>query len=174
MVADVVNYLQRLNAAKKLAPGKVESALSLVNYSNEVSGAMAYVFSDTLICHDKETANKLTFNKAVGVRTVTLEGDTYEPSGALSGGSAPNSGGIMIKVQELRSIEEKIAYHANELQGIKQALSAAKSKIDSYKKAKRELDLKEHEVKLLEEQVQGSNSAKVCHFDLVTEKDRGN
>jgi structural maintenance of chromosome 2 len=128
---------------------------------------MTYVFGDTLICKDKDTANKLTFNKSVGVRTVTLEGDTYEPSGALSGGSAPNSSGIIIKIQELRAIEAQIAFHRGELDKIDQELKAAKSTSDNYRKVKRELDLKQHEVSLLEQQVQGSSSAKVSmalHF----------
>jgi structural maintenance of chromosome 2 len=127
---------------------------------------MAYVFGDTLICKDKDTANKLTFNKAVGVRTVTLEGDTYEPSGALSGGSAPNSSGIIIKIQELRALERQIALHRGELQNIDKELYAAKSTSDAYRKAKRDLDLKQHEVSLLEQQVQGSSSAKVIHLGV--------
>ena len=43
--------------------------------------AIAYVFSDTLICDDAESAKRVTFHREVGVRSVTLQGDVYDPSG---------------------------------------------------------------------------------------------
>lgn len=136
-------------------------ALSLIGYSDDVSAAMAYVFGDMLICADKEAAQKVTFNKAVGVKSVTLEGDVYDPSGTLSGGAAPSGNGILLKVQELNGLEKEIDACVRELTQINKDLSKAKATIDAYRKAKRELDLKEHEVSLLEQQVQSSNAAQV-------------
>lgn len=144
-----------------MAPGKVNLALSLIGYSDDVSAAMAYVFGDMLICADKEAAQKVTFNKAVGVKSVTLEGDVYDPSGTLSGGAAPSGNGILLKVQELNGLEKEIDACVRELTQINKDLSKAKATIDAYRKAKRELDLKEHEVSLLEQQVQSSNAAQV-------------
>ena len=59
---------QKLRSATRLAPGKVRLALSLVGYSEEVSSAMSYVFSDTLICDDAASAKPATFSKEVGVK----------------------------------------------------------------------------------------------------------
>lgn len=136
-------------------------ALSLIGYDDDVAAAMAYVFGDMLICADKEAAQKVTFNKAVGVKSVTLEGDVYDPSGTLSGGAAPSSSGILQKVQELNALEREIGTCQRELSQINKELSQAKATIDAYRKAKRELDLKEHGVSLLEQRVQNSNAAKV-------------
>jgi structural maintenance of chromosome 2 len=122
---------------------------------------MAYVFGDVLICNDKESAQQVTFNKTVGVKAVTLDGDVYDPSGTLSGGAAPNSSGILVKVQELKVVEKEIAEHRRILDQVTKELNSAKAVIDKFKKDKRELDLKEHEVRLLEEQVGGSNATKV-------------
>jgi structural maintenance of chromosome 2 len=122
---------------------------------------MAYVFGDVLICNDKESAQQVTFNKNVGVKSVTLDGDVYDPSGTLSGGAAPNSSGILVKVQELKVVEKEIAEHRRILDQVTKELNSAKAVIDKFKKDKRELDLKEHEVRLLEEQVGGSNATKV-------------
>ncbi|KAK4685777.1 structural maintenance of chromosome 2, partial [Tremellales sp. Uapishka_1] len=152
---------EKLAAAKRLAPGKVNLALSLVGYSDEVSAAMGYVFGDMLICNDKESAQKVTFDKSIGVKSVTLDGDVYDPSGTLSGGAAPNSSGILVKVQELKAIERDIAGHKQMLDQIAKELFSAKSVIDQFRKDKRELDLKQHEVRLLEEQVSGSNATKI-------------
>ena len=125
---------------------------------------MAYVFGDTFICADKQSAHAVTFNKDIGVKSVTLEGDVYDPSGTLSGGAAPSSGGVLVKVQELKALESKIAEHKKILEDVSKELVGAKKVIDQFRKDKRDLDLKEHEVRLLEEQVGGSNATKVIHF----------
>ena len=132
-----------------------------MGYDEDVSAAMAYVFGDTFICADKQSAQAVTFNKNIGVKSVTLEGDVYDPSGTLSGGAAPNSSGILIKVQELRAIERDVSEHKAALQAIQSELAGAKKAIDQWKKDKRELDLSEHSVRLLEDQVNGSNATKV-------------
>lgn len=41
---------ERILAAKALAPGKVELALSLIGYEPDVTAAMEYIFGNTLIC----------------------------------------------------------------------------------------------------------------------------
>ena len=152
---------QKLATAESLAPGKVNLALSLIGYDEDVSAAMAYVFGDMLVCQDKETAQKVTFNKAVGVKSVTLEGDVYDPSGTLSGGAAPSSSGIIIKVQEVNKLEKDIQSAQVELDDVLKNLNQAKASIEAYRKVKKEADLKQHEISLLEQEVQSSNGAKV-------------
>jgi structural maintenance of chromosome 2 len=122
---------------------------------------MAYVFGDTFICADKISAQAVTFNKSIGVKSVTLEGDVYDPSGTLSGGAAPSSGGILVKVQELRGLEKEIEGLKGVLEGVKKELEGARGVIEAWRKDQRELELKEHEVRLLGEQVGGSNATKV-------------
>lgn len=152
---------EKIAAAQKVAPGKVNLALDLVGYDEDVSAAMAYVFGDVFICKDKEAAQAVTFNRAIGVRSVTLDGDVYDPSGTLSGGAAPSSSGLLVKVQELRAVERQMAEHKHQLDEVSQELNSAKKVIDKWRKERREMDLKSHEVKLLEEQVSSSNATKV-------------
>ncbi len=54
--------------------------------------AIAYVFSDTLICDDAESAKRVTFHREVGVRSVTLQGDVYDPSGKYKSFWTPSQG----------------------------------------------------------------------------------
>jgi structural maintenance of chromosome 2 len=152
---------EKIAAAQKAAPGKVNLALDLIGYDEEVSKAMAFVFGDVFVCKDKEAAKAVTFNRAIGVRSVTLDGDVYDPSGTLSGGAAPSSSGLLVKVQDLRVIEREMAEHKRLLEEASNELRSAKKVIDQWRKDRRELDLKSHEVKLLEEQVSGSNATKV-------------
>ncbi|KAL7424509.1 Structural maintenance of chromosomes protein 2 [Cryptotrichosporon argae] len=152
---------EKLAAAKKVAPGKVNLALDLVGYDDDVSAAMAYVFGDCFVCADKESAQAVTFNKGIGVRSVTLDGDVYDPSGTLSGGAAPSGSGLLVKVQELRRIDRDVERHRAAFDEVKGELDGAKKVIEAWRKDRRELELKEHEVRLLEEQVSGSNASKI-------------
>jgi chromosome segregation ATPase len=100
---------QKLQNANHLAPGKVRPALTLVGYPDEVAEAIAFVFSDTLICDDAASMQAVTFSREVVVRSVTLEGDVYELSRMMSSGAAPSGSGILVRVQELHAAEERVA-----------------------------------------------------------------
>ena len=70
---------------------------------------MFYVFGGMFICEDAQTAKQITFSREVGVKSVTLDGDVYDPSGTLSGGSAPSGSGVLAQVQELIEAEGNLA-----------------------------------------------------------------
>ncbi|EPQ29965.1 uncharacterized protein PFL1_02637 [Pseudozyma flocculosa PF-1] len=152
---------QKVGAAQKLAPGKVDLALSLVGYDDEVTRAMEYVFGNTLICHDAATAKRVTFDNAVRMKSVTLDGDVYDPAGTLSGGSKPNSGNVLVRMQELLRIERQLAEARARLAECEGEIRQAQEKMARFAKVKRELDLKRHQVGLLEGQVNGSNATRI-------------
>jgi structural maintenance of chromosome 2 len=64
----------------------VYPALSLIEYDPAVHAAMQWVFGQTFICKDMETAKKITFHDRILKKSVTLDGDVFDPSGTLSGG----------------------------------------------------------------------------------------
>ncbi|KAF7375113.1 Structural maintenance of chromosomes protein [Mycena sanguinolenta] len=151
----------KLRAAEQIGEGKVRTALSLVNYPANVSKAIEFVFSDTLICDTPEIAKKVTFADAVKLRSVTLAGDVYEPSGSLSGGSAPNSTGVLIRVQELLEADDQLDRARAEQRELENTLAKSQKIRDEWKARAKELDMREHELNLMEEQMQGSNAAKL-------------
>lgn len=156
--------MQKLNAAKSMAPGKVRTALSLVGYEDDVRKAIEYIFSDTLICDDAETARLVTFSPQVGVRSVTVQGDVYEPSGTLSGGAAPTSSNVLVQVQELIGIENGLRTAQDRLQGLLGEEAQTRSAREKWRALGRDLEIKQHELKLLQEQVEGSSAALVRAF----------
>ena len=151
----------KIGAAQKLAPGKVDLALSLVGYDEEVLAAMEYVFGSTLVCEDAETAKKVTFDPAVRMKSVTLEGDVYDPSGTLSGGSSPSSSGVLVTLGKLNGLTQELNALELELKESQTSMAKEKKKMDSARKTKQELDLKSHEIKLTEEQIGGNSSSSV-------------
>ncbi|SPN99651.1 probable chromosome segregation protein cut14 [Cephalotrichum gorgonifer] len=161
---------QAIATAQKIAPGKVDLALSLVGYDDEVSAAMEYVFGNTLICADAETAKKVTFDPSVRMRSITLEGDTYDPSGTLSGGSAPNSSGVLVTLQKLNLLTRQLNEAESMLKQLQIRISREKSKLDKARQIKQELDLKAHEIKLAEEQISGNSASSIIQ-EVATMKE---
>jgi structural maintenance of chromosome 2 len=154
----------KIGAAQKIAPGKVDLALSLVGYDEEVTAAMEYVFGSTLVCEDAETAKRVTFDPAVRMKSVTLQGDTYDPAGVLSGGSAPQSSGVLITLTKLNEITTELRHQESQLSGLQATMAKEKKKLDAARKTKQEFDLKTHEIKLTEEQIGSNSSSSVSQF----------
>ncbi|KIW48452.1 uncharacterized protein PV06_01033 [Exophiala oligosperma] len=151
----------KVGAAQRIAPGKVDLALSLIGFDDEVSAAMDYVFGTTLICQDADTAKRVTFDPAVRLKSVTLEGDVYDPSGTLSGGSSPNSSGVLVILQKLNEVTKELEKHQAELRELQETMRNEQAKLASIKTVKEELDLKTHEIKLAEEQISGNSSSSI-------------
>ncbi|KAL4986358.1 hypothetical protein BDW68DRAFT_129897 [Aspergillus falconensis] len=152
---------EKIGAAQNLAPGKVDLALSLIGYDEEVTAAMNYVFGNTLIANDAETAKRVTFDPSVRIKSVTLDGDVYDPSGTLSGGSAPNSSGVLVTLQKLNEITREIRSKERVLAALEETMKKEKKKLDAARSIKQDLDLKNHEIKLTEEQIGGNSSSSI-------------
>lgn len=153
---------EKLAAAEKIAPGKANLALNLIGYDEEVFAAMEWIFGSTFICEDAQTAKDVTFNKSIGIKSVTLDGDVYDPHGTLSGGSKPNSSGILVKIQELNDVKADIKFHKQELDNLENELESAQKSISEYKKCKQRLDLQSHELSLLEQRMSKSTHAQLA------------
>lgn len=122
---------------------------------------MVYVFGGTFICEDAETAKRVTFHDSIRTRSVTFDGDVYDPQGSLSGGSAPSGNRTLIEVQALLEVETQLKAARRELDIVEKEEAMNANVRDEWKRLSRELEIKEHELRLLEEQVGGSNASRV-------------
>ncbi|KAJ5305363.1 uncharacterized protein N7443_005023 [Penicillium atrosanguineum] len=152
---------EKIGAAQKLAPGKVDLALSLIGHDEEVLAAMNYVFGNTLIANDADTAKKVTFDPSVRMKSVTLDGDVYDPSGTLSGGSSPNSSGVLVTLGKLNELTKELRNKERQLAMLEDNMKREKKKLDAVRSIKQELDLKTHEIKLTEEQINNNSSSSI-------------
>lgn len=151
----------RVHKAQKLAPGMVHLALSLVGYEHEIEKAMEFVFGSTLICADASTAKKVTFDPSVRLKSVTVEGDVYDPSGTLSGGSAAQGSGVLLKLQKLNVITQELEEEQAKLDILEQAIAKDAQKLSSARQHQQELDLKMHEIHLAEAQIASNSSSSI-------------
>ncbi|QSL66168.1 hypothetical protein MERGE_000543 [Pneumocystis wakefieldiae] len=162
-ISSVKIPVEKINMAQKQAPGKVNLALNLINYEKNVKAAMEYVFGSTVICENAEIAKKITFDPNLSLKSITLNGDIYDPSGTLSGGSSTSSNGVLVQLQKLNEVKNELNLYNNKLLEINTFLEKNKEKLDKISSLKKNYDLKSHEIKLTEKQISSNSSSKVMN-----------
>lgn len=128
--------------ADQIASGLGSSAspaIELIGFDEEVRNAMEYVFGHTLVVDGAKAAN--TICDATHTRTVTLDGDVYDPSGTISGGSKNNLGSTLSKLTELTQATEELAKKEKRLQTVISELDALKSVSSKFDKLSDKLEL---------------------------------
>ncbi|MFW9907732.1 MAG: chromosome segregation protein SMC [Candidatus Thorarchaeota archaeon] len=112
--------------------GVVDFALNLVKFEAKMRPAFEFVFSDTIVTKDFETAKRLGFR---GQRAVTIEGDLVERSGLMTGGYYQRSGtGLSLQVEDT---SPKIA---EKLQGLQDILADLRNKQSALRNERRTLE----------------------------------
>lgn len=137
-----------------LADGRIRTALQLIlPVSQDLTPAIEYVFGGTLVCEDAESAAYAAFDRRVGVRAVTLDGDIYEPSGTLTGGRAAGSGSgsgsrLLEHLHTFHCLQAQLA----DLECQAEEMEAARRAAEDVLAAQQAVQLKEHELSLLRRQ----------------------
>ncbi len=89
--------------------GVIDLAINLVSFDKKFNNVFSYVFGDTVIINDVETARRMGIGRA---RMVTLDGDLMEVSGSMTGGFRRKTG-LGFKEKEvsegIRKIEEEVS-----------------------------------------------------------------
>ncbi|NWY29493.1 SMC2 protein, partial [Pheucticus melanocephalus] len=150
---DIVKLAQSLAGRANL-----HLALSLIGYESELQKAMEYVFGTTLVCNNMDNAKKVTFDKRIMTRSVTLDGDVFDPQGTLHGGncwfysyntnnivSAP----ILSKLQEVKDVELELKKKESELEAVENELASLKKVAERYQQLKQQWEMKSEEAELL-------------------------
>lgn len=106
-------------------------AIELVGFDEEVRNAMEYVFGSTLVVDGMRAANQIC--DTTKTRTVTLDGDVYDPSGTISGGSRNSLGSTLSKLSE----HTQACRNLSELQARYKVVT---SKLDAMKSVSREFE----------------------------------
>lgn len=150
----------RVMHAKEIAAAKgatANLALELVGFEEEVRKAMEYTFGNVIICDNSEVAKEIAFDKKVRNRTVTLEGDSFDPSGVMTGGSLNQIGSLLSKITDLASATSALELQMNELQVAESALQRMEVKGAGTRAAERDLDLKKHALRICTDKLADSS-----------------
>ncbi|VVB75309.1 Chromosome partition protein Smc [Candidatus Tiddalikarchaeum anstoanum] len=94
----------------RMTQGVVEFAINLVDFNNKYQNIFEYIFRDTLVVQEFETAKKIGIGK---IRMVTVQGDLIETSGAITGGFRGEKSPLTLASAEneekIVSLEEDLA-----------------------------------------------------------------
>ena len=112
-ISDAVS--KRASSIAESLKATASPAIELVGFDEEVRSAMEYVFGSSLVVDDTKVANRIC--DETKTRTVTLEGDVYDPSGTISGGSKSQNAALLENLVELAEVtrkhsEKQVAYRA--------------------------------------------------------------
>lgn len=148
-------------ARRMVGAENVTLALELVGYDEEVKNAMAYVFGSTFVCRNMEAAKEIAFNREVGSTSVTLEGDIFQPSGLLTGGSRRGGGDLLRKLHELAKAEADLSDHEDMLSVIEQKIAVLLPLHKKYAELKSQFELKSYDLSLFQSRVEQNEHHKL-------------
>ncbi|CAK9439480.1 uncharacterized protein LODBEIA_P35800 [Lodderomyces beijingensis] len=148
-----------IERAETIAPGKVHLALDLIVYDHHIHKAMQYAFGNTFICADANTAKAVTFHPNVRARSITIEGDTYEPEGNVSGGSRPNNTKLLLALKDYNKLGKKLTAINDEMEMVSHEIQKWEKARESTSGLRNELEMTRHELSLSERKLQTNQSA---------------
>lgn len=166
-IASSVISDDKIKMAKSLV-GKenVDMALSLVGYDHEVEPAMRHVFGSSFIVKDSQTGNTVTFHNKIKTKSITLQGDIFDPKGSLTGGSRSKTS-LLVTLQELSQKEKKLNQLDDQLNQMNQQLGKIKNALQQYRLLKNEHEIKYHQQKHLETTIMQSSHGMVISFKKI-------
>ncbi|VUZ41372.1 unnamed protein product, partial [Hymenolepis diminuta] len=137
----------------------VAPALSLIKYPPHLTPVMEFVFGGLLVCPTLDHARKVAFHPGVERRTITYEGDLFDPQGTLSGGSrgGPQTN-LLTRVAQWRAAESAAADAMKECQKIQRVREAASARSKQRADLSESLDRARHELAIIETTLRQSDT----------------
>ena len=130
---------------------KAWPAIELVGFDEEIRSAMEYVFGASIVVDGAKAANQIC--DTTKTRTVTLDGDVYDPSGTITGGSKSNFGSTLTELTKLMDASKQLSSNKDRLEVVLKALDQLNGKSQQFDKISRKLSLAEAELEGIQKQV---------------------
>ena len=155
-------------AQRLVGKENVQTALSLINYPEYAKKAMAWIFGQTFIVKDMESAKKIAFHDGIKKKCVTLEGDVVDPGGTLSGGAPSRGGSVLLKIEELKALQKELTQKEQILADIDRQIAGIARTAEKYADLKQQFNLRNHEVNMVKQRLEETSHHKireeVCSF----------
>ncbi|XP_068966367.1 structural maintenance of chromosomes protein 2 [Bombus flavifrons] len=153
---------QLINLAQKIGGVEnVQPALSLIDFPAETTPAMTWIFGQIFICKDIETAKKIAFHDNIMKKCVTLEGDVVDPAGTLSGGAPLKTGSVLLKLDELKTVQNKLNFKKQALHNVESTLMNINSVAEKYTSLKQTFDLRNYEIDMAKQRLEQTEYYKI-------------
>ena len=163
------SIVDRASSMAKDLNTTAQPAIELVGYDEEVRHAIEHVFGSTLVVDEMKAANAIC--DATKTRTVTVDGDVYEPSGLISGGSKDNLGSILSKISQLAAASKELKEKSKRMDIVEKKLESMSSQVRQFEKYGAELEIATSELEAVEKHIsQTSYGMLKDKFDAMTKE----
>lgn len=139
---------ERANAIASNLNSSATPAIDLVGFDESVRNAIEYVFGSAIVVDNMKAANQIC--DATRTKTVTLDGDVYDPSGTISGGSTNSLGSTLAKLTELKSASHLLGNKEARFNVVSSQMNAMRSASKEFDKYSAQLDLASAELTNIE------------------------
>lgn len=156
MERHIIEFAERLVGADN-----VRSALSLIDFPEEIRPAMTWIFGQIFICKDMETAKRIAFHEKIMKKCVTIEGDIFDPAGTLSGGAPSKTGSVLLKIDELKETQNLLKRKEQHLAELERTLIIAQKGEREYASLKERFDLHKYELDMVRQRLQQTTHHKI-------------
>jgi structural maintenance of chromosome 2 len=169
--------VDKLRKAKELAKsleginGNAFSPLEMISYDNKVAKAMELVFGNVIICSSSNIAKTIAFHRDLQVKTVTLEGDFYDPSGIVTGGSSTSLGSLLSKIADFQEMKETMTTQQSQITSLKAQLKEVETKMKIASSLSNEIEILKHSLSMNENKLSESDFAQILLQRQTIEKE---
>lgn len=144
IAADKVRMAQQMVGRENCIP-----AMDLIQYDRQLESVMQYVFGSTFVCTDMSVAKRVTYDKRILTRSITLEGDVCDPQGTLSGGAQSRQQPILLQVAQIKNLSREVDAKRAELRQAQDEIARIQPTANAYNQLKRQLEAAEYELEAI-------------------------
>jgi len=131
-------------------------ALDLVGYDEQLEKAMKYVFGNTLVCTDMNSAKQVAFDRDIFCKSVTLDGEVFNPQGTLTGGSSNRTSSVLENMRVFQVKQNEYGELQEQIKRLKASLHEFHQQNEQNQQIRQDIDLLTHEITVLKERINDS------------------
>lgn len=137
--------------------------LDIMDYEKKLEKMVKYAFSGTLICADSELCRKITYNKNKknAYPTISLEGDKFDTSGCMSGGSVKNMNYLLENYEKYVIKSKELAEKEKTFNEIKSELETLVEADERRKRIMKELNMHENNLTNINNRLAASEAGNI-------------
>ncbi|SOV17392.1 chromosome segregation protein, putative [Plasmodium gaboni] len=137
--------------------------LDIMEYDKNLEKIIQYLFNGTLICSNVELCKKITYNpnKKLSYTTITLEGDKFDTSGSMSGGSNKNINLFLLNYEKYKTKKQQYHDSENKLKEITEKLKSLEKAEEKKKIISKELQIYDNNLSNIENRMETSKYGSV-------------
>ncbi|CBI24628.3 unnamed protein product, partial [Vitis vinifera] len=163
---------KRIDAAKEYVKNCMVKIMWL-NWPLYIEGSMWDLLGICLMLINLKVDRMVAFNRDISTPSVTLDGDIFQPSGLLTGGSRKGGGDLLRQLHALAEAESKLSTHQQKLSEIEAKIADLMPLQKRFMDLKARLELKSYDLSLFQNRAEQNEHHKLSELVKRIEQELG-